>query len=84
MLVSSEAESKSELGIVLEKRIRPCGPASLGIFCPWSNRKVAAVNRRTASCIGDLGAVAEQLAQQFEVRRLAAAPASARKLEQRL
>ena len=46
--------------------------------------QVAAVDRRAAGGVGDHHAVAEQLGDELEVRRLAAARARARELEQRL
>ena len=84
MLVGREPEAKPELGVVLEQRIRPCRPAAFGILCPGRDGQVAAVDRGAAGGIGDLQPVAEQLAQQLEIRRLAAAAAGAGKLEQRL
>ena len=48
------------------------------------DRQVAAVDRRAAGGIGDLQPVAEQLREQLEIRRLAAAGAGAGELEQRL
>ena len=84
MFVGREPKAESELGIVLEQRIRPRRPSPLAVFRPWRNGKVAAVDGGAAGGVGDLRAIAEQLAQQFEIRRLAAAAAGAGKLEQRL
>ena len=47
-------------------------------------RQVAAVNRRAPGGIGDERPIAEQLREQFDVRRLAAAGAGARVFEERL
>ena len=60
------------------------GPAAVRVFGPRRDRQVAAVNRRTAGGVGDLRAIAEQLAEQFQVWRLTAATAGAGELEQRL
>src|SRR5271155_5852793 len=84
MLVGSETKAQAELGIILEQRIRPGRPATLGVLRPRRDRQIAAIDRRAAGGIGDLQPVAEQLAEQLEVGRLAAAAARARKFEQRL
>ena len=51
---------------------------------PGRRRQVAAVDRRAAGRVRDEHAVAEELGQQLEVGRLAAARAGAGELEQRL
>ena len=84
MLVGGEAQAQAELGIVLEQRVGPGRAAALGVRGPGRRRQVAAVDRRAAGGVGDLQAVAEQLREQLEVRRLAAAGAGAGELEQRL
>jgi hypothetical protein len=60
------------------------GPRPCGIGRVRRRRQVAAVDRRAAGGVGDQQPIAEQLRQQLEVRRLAAARAGARELEQRL
>ena len=60
------------------------GPRPVGVDRPRRRRQVAAVDRRAAGRVGDDHPVAEQLADQLEVRRLAAAGAGAGELEQRL
>ena len=60
------------------------GPRPSLVLRPRRHRQVAAVDRRAAGGVGDLQAVAEQLRQQLEVGRLAAAGAGAGELEQRL
>ena len=84
MLVRRQAEAEPELRIVLEQRIRPGRSAAFLVLCPGRDRQITAVDRRAAGRIGDLGAVAEQLGQQLEVRSFAAAGAGAGELEQRL
>ncbi len=84
MLVGCEPEAETELGIVLEQRIRPGGPSAFGILRPRRDGQVAAIDGGAAGGVGDLQPVAEQLAQQLEIRRLAAAAAGTRELEQRL
>ena len=58
-------------------RARPC-------FGPGRGRQVAAVDRGAAGGVGDDQAVAEELAEQLDVGRFAAAGAGAGELEQRL
>ena len=84
VLVDGEPEAEPELGVVLEQRVRPCRPAPVGVDRPRRRRQVAAVDRRAAGRVGDQQPVAEQLRQQLQVRRLAAAGAGAGELEQRL
>ena len=84
MLVGGKPEPKAELGIVFEQRIRPSRPAPFPVLRPRGDRLAGPVDRRTAGGIGDLRAVAEQLRQEFQVRRLAAPGARAGELEQRL
>ena len=55
-----------------------------GVDGPRRRRQVGAVDRRAARGVGDDHAVAEQLADELDVGRLAAAAAGARELEQRL
>ena len=84
MPVGGEPEAEPELGVVLEERVRPGRPAAVGVGRPRRGRQVAAVDRRAAGRVGDHQPVAEQLREQLEVRRLAAARAGAGELEQRL
>ena len=84
MLVGGQAIAQAKLGVVLEERIGPRGTAALVVHRPRCRREVAAVDRRAAGGVGHLQAVAKQLAQQPQIRRLAAAGAGARELEQRL
>ena len=73
-----------ELGVVLEQRVVPRRPAALGVGRPRRGRQVGAVDRRAAGGVGDDHAVAEELADELDVGRLAAAGAGAGELEQRL
>ena len=84
MQVRRQADAQAELGVVLEQRVGPRGPAAHGVLRPRRGGQVAAVDRRASGGVGDGGAVTEQLAQQLEVGRLAAAGARAGELEERL
>ena len=84
VLVGGEAQAEAELGVVLEQRVRPGGAAPFGVLGPRRGREVAAVDRGAAGRVGDDQAVAEQLRDQLDVGRLAAAGAGARELEQGL
>ena len=78
------AEAQTELGVVLEERIRPGRAAPLLVLRPGRGRQIAAVDRRATGGIGDDQAVAEQLGEQLEVGRFAATGARAGELEERL
>ena len=84
LLIQRRSHAESELGIVLKERVRPRGSAALRIEGVRCCRQVAAVDRRAARRIGDVEPVAEQLREQLDVRRLAAARAGAGELEERL
>ncbi len=78
-----EAEAQPELRVVLEQRIRPGRSAAMRIARIRRRRQVAPVDRRATGGVGDQQPVPEQLRQQLDVRRLAAARARPRVLEQR-
>src|SRR5262249_2832632 len=82
--VEREAEAEAELRVVLEQRVRPRRSAAVAVGRVRRGREVAAVDRRAAGGVRDEEAIAEELRQQLQVRRLAAAGAGARVLEQRL
>ena len=84
LLVEREPHAEAELGVVLEERVRPRGAAAVGVRRPRRRRQVAAVDRRAAGRVRDEQPVAEELGQELQVRRLAAAGAGAGELEQRL
>ena len=84
LLVDRQAEAQAELGVVLEEAVRPGRPAAVLVHRPRRRRQVAAVDRGAAGGVGDDGAVAEELADQLDVGRLAAAGARAGELEERL
>ena len=84
LLVQREADAQPELGVVLEERVGPGRPAPVRVLGPGRGGQVAAVDRGAAGGVGDHRAVAEQLGQQLEVGRLAAAGAGPGELEQRL
>jgi hypothetical protein len=60
------------------------GPRPSSFFRPGGGGQVAAVDGGAAGGVGDHGAVAEQLAEQLDVGRFAAAGAGAGELKQRL
>ncbi len=73
VLVDRQPEAEAELGVVLEQRVRPGRAAAVAVLRVGRRRQVAAVDRRAAGRVGDEQPVAEQLGQQLDVRRLAAA-----------
>ena len=75
---------ETEFGVVLEQRVRPRRTATVGAGRPRGSREVAAVDRRASGRVGDLQTIAEELRQELQIRRLAAARACARELEQGL
>ncbi|MBV6467451.1 MAG: hypothetical protein PGMFKBFP_02812 [Anaerolineales bacterium] len=83
LLVEREAHPQPELGVVFEERVRPGRAASVRAHRPGSRRQVAAVDGGAARGVGDDGAVAEELRDEFDVGRLAAAGAGAAELEER-
>jgi hypothetical protein len=76
--------AEAELGVVFKQRVGPRRPAPSGVLGVRRGGQVAAVDRRAAGGVGDIHAVAEELRQQLDVRRLAAARAGAGELKQRL
>ena len=82
--VGGEPEPEPELGVVLEERVRPGWAAPVRVGRPGRGRQVAAVDRRAARRVRDHQPVAEELREQLQVGRLAAADACARELEERL
>ena len=82
-LVGGLAQAEAELGVVLEERIRPGRATAGAVLAVGCGRQVAAVDRGTAGGVGDGQAVAEELGEELDVGRLAAAGAGAGELEQR-
>ena len=82
--VERHPEPEAELRVVLEERVRPRRAPSVAIRRVRRGRQIAAVDRRAAGRVRDQQAIAEQLREQLEVRRLAAARARAGVFEQRL
>ena len=80
----AEPHAQAELGGVFEERVAPGGAAAFAVDRVGGRGQVAAVDRRAAGGVGDDDAVAEELAQELDVRRLAAAGAGAGELEERL
>ena len=84
LLVNRDAEAEAEFRVVLEQRIAPRRAAAAFVRRVRRGRQVAAVDRGAARRVGDDRAVAEQLREHLDVRRLAAARARAAELKQRL
>ncbi len=82
--VERQPHPQPELRVVLEQGVVPGGPAAGRVHGPGRGRQVGAVDRRAARRVGHDHAVAEELAHEPDVGRLAAAAAGARELEQRL
>ena len=82
--VGAQPHAEPELRVVLEQRVAPGRSAAEGVRGPRGRRQVAAVDGRAAGRVGDDHAVAELLAEQLQVGRLAAAGAGAGELEERL
>ena len=82
--VEREPHPEPELGVVLEQRVAPRRAATGRVDRPRRRRQVGAVDRRAAGRVGHDHPVAEELADQPDVGRLAAAAARARELEERL
>src|SRR5438093_1505060 len=72
LLVAREAHAEAELGVVLEEGVGPRRPAAVSIRTPRGRREVPAIDRRAAGGIRHQRAVAEELAHELQVRRLAA------------
>ena len=82
-LVDGQPHAHAEFGVVFEQAVAPGRAAAVSPFGIGRCRQVAAVDRRTAGGVGDQGAVAEQLAEQFDIGGFAAAGTGAAELEQR-
>jgi hypothetical protein len=82
--VERHAESEAELRVVLEERVRPGRAPAVAVGGVRGGGQVAAVDRRAARGVGDEQPVAEELREELQIRRLAAARAGPRVLEQRL
>ncbi len=76
-LIEGHAHAQPEFGVVLEQGVRPGRSAAVGVLRPRGGRQVAAVDGRAAGGIGHHHAVAIELGDKLEVRRLAAAGAGA-------
>src|ERR1044072_7251922 len=81
--IQRQTKAKTKFGVVLKQGIRPGGTATVRVRGVGSRRQIAAVDRRTASSIGNHQAIAEELRQQLHIRRFAAAGAGARIFEKR-
>ena len=82
--VGGHPHAQAELGVVLEQGVRPCRATALGVLAPRGRRQVTAVDGGTAGGVGHLGAVAEELGDELDVRRLATTRAGSGELEERL
>lgn len=84
LLIQRQPHSQSELRIVFKQRVGPGRAATFRSAGPRRRRQISAVDRRASGRIGDDGPLAEQLAHQLQVGRLAAAGTGTGVLEQRL
>ncbi len=84
LLVERDSHAEAELRVVLEERVGPRRSAAFRVLGVRRGGQVAAVDRRAARGVGDIQPVAEQLGQQLDVSRFAAARAGAGELKQRL
>ena len=83
LLIDGQAEAEAELGAVLEQRVRPGRAAALVVDRVGRAGQVAAVDRRAARGVADQHPVAEELRDELDVGRFAAAGAGPGELEQR-
>ena len=81
--VEPEAQAEPELGVVLEQRVAPRRPATVGPGGVGGGGEVGAVDRRAARGVGDHEVVAEELGEGPDVGGLAAAGAGPGELEGR-
>ena len=81
--VDGQTHTQTEFRGVFEQRVRPSRTAAVRVFRVRSGRQVAAVNGRTARCVGNHQTIAEQLCQQFDIRRFTAPGARTGKFKQR-
>ncbi len=84
LFVDRQAHAQPKLGVVFKQRVGPGRSAPLQIDRIRRGGQIASIDGRAAGGIRDQSPVAEQLRQQLDIRRLPAAGAGARKLEQRL
>jgi len=84
VLVHGEAHAQAELRVVLEEAVGPGGAAAILVGSVGRGGQVAAVDAGAARGIGDEGAVAEELGEQLDIGRLAAAGAGTAVFEQGL
>ena len=84
LLIEGHAHPQPELGVVFKQRVGPCRAQARAVFRVRRRGQVAAIDGRAARGVGDDGPVAEQLREQLDVGRLAAAGACAGEFEQRL
>ena len=84
LLVDGKAEAKPEFRVVFEQGIGPGRASPIGVLRPRRRRQVAAIDGRAAGGVGDQRTIPEQLREQLEIGRLAAARTGSRELEQRL
>src|SRR5581483_8733266 len=67
-----------------EQGVAPGGAATVGVLAPRRGGEIAAVDRGAAGGVGDSETVAEQLCEELEIGRFAAAGAGAGEFEERL
>jgi hypothetical protein len=83
VLVGGQTQPRPNSALSSNSEFDQAGPRPSRVLRPGRGRQVAAVDRGAAGGVGHQQAVAEQLGEQLQVGRLAAAGAGAGKLEQR-
>ena len=83
-LSTARRKPKPNSALSSNSELDQAGPRPSRVRAVGRRRQVAAVDRRAAGGVADQQPVAEELGQQLDVRRLAAAGAGAGVLEQRL
>ena len=83
VLPGAQEDPESVFAAILEERVPVCGTMPPLVRPVRDRREAAAPDRRASRRIDDDHPVAEQLREELDVRRLAAARARARELEQR-
>ncbi len=79
----AEVHAVAEFRVVLKERVCPCGTVTRFVCRVRAGGSASAVDRRTARSVCDDHAIAEELGDELDVRRLAAARARTAEFEQR-
>src|SRR5579863_4723997 len=84
LLIEGGPHAKAELGVVFEERVGPGRATAGGVLAVGGRGQIAAVDGGAAGRVGNVEPVAEQLREELDVGRFAAAGAGSGKLEKRL